>query len=176
MCYATLLCRQDKKVLKCPRSGCHGWKDFEQQSSSEATYKVWDPTAKLRLLCNVCGFREYIPGWTCYKCAMPQSHCFCEIPKTAKTQSARKRPAAALPSQVMPATKRTATWEQTVRQNCERQTEPLLQSFLLMLIHKRDLSQLFNEKFQTTYPGSWRDNRWKSKANMTNQRSKSCWW
>ena len=109
MCYATLLCRQGKKVLKCPRIGCHGWKVFEQQSSSDATYKVWDPTYKLTIICNVCGFRGYIPKWTCYQCAMPQSHCFCEIPKTAKTQSARKRPAAALPSQVMPATKRTAT-------------------------------------------------------------------
>ena len=37
-------------------------------------------------------------------------------------------------------------------------------SFLLMLFHKRDLSRLFNEKFQTTYPGSWRDTWWNSKA------------
>ena len=101
-CYAKLLCLQNKKILRCPQRHCHGWKEVEQHTSPDATYKF-------RIICNVCHAREGIDKWTCFKCNMQQVHCYCNQPVQAKSQSTRKRPAAALSSSVMPTSKRTAT-------------------------------------------------------------------
>ena len=38
--------------------------------------------------CHVCKSREYITKWTCIKCGMPQSHCICQKPETAKSRNA----------------------------------------------------------------------------------------
>jgi len=86
VCYAKLLARQGKIVLRCPQSNCRGWKDYDELPTS----------SDCRIICHVCSSRQPLGTWHCFGCNMSRTNCICTRPSIANTSFARKRPASVL--------------------------------------------------------------------------------
>ena len=67
-------------VLSCPRKSCKKTRQFEKSELAKVIMKKVNQTADTRLMCQMCGNRNCIWKWRCYKCKKSSYKCTCKKP------------------------------------------------------------------------------------------------
>ena len=67
-------------MLACPRKSCRKTKQFEKSELAKVIMKKVNETSDTRVMCQVCGNRNCIWKWRCYKCKKSSYKCTCKKP------------------------------------------------------------------------------------------------
>ena len=67
-------------MLACPGKSCRKTQQFEKKELAKVIMKKVNQTVDTRLMCQVCGNRNCIWKWRCYKCKNSSYKCTCKKP------------------------------------------------------------------------------------------------